>query len=91
MDPPRYCVGTYAKDAKELRSGFTAGLYNSRGVHGFSEGREERQLAAQYRQKAEILEKHGFDRVGAVVRELAESYEREALREAERDPFDSVA
>jgi hypothetical protein len=77
-----------AKDGKELRSGFTVGLFNRRGIHGFSKGAEEQQLANEYEQKAEILEKNGFPRIAGAVRGVAEDYERDAKREAQRDPFE---
>jgi hypothetical protein len=77
-----------ANDGKELRSGFAAGLFNLRGVHGFSKGAEELELANHYREKAEALDKEGFARVAGSVREVSESYKRDAVREAQRDPFE---
>lgn len=76
-----------AKDAAEMRSGFTCKLMNMRGVHGFSAGKEEREIAAGYRKKAEALEQHSYSRFATAMRELAEDYEREAEREAARDPY----
>ena len=76
-----------AKDAVEMRSGFTCKLMNMRGVHGFSAGKEEREFAAGYRKKAEALDQHGFSRFATAMRELAESYERDAEREAQRNPY----
>ena len=60
---------------------------NMRGVHGFSAGKEEREFAAGYRKKAEALDQHGFSRFATAMRELAESYERDAEREAQRNPY----
>jgi hypothetical protein len=76
-----------AKDAGEMRSGFTTKLMNLRGVHGFSAGKEELEIAAGYRKKAEELEQRSYSRFATAMRELAESYERDAEREAARDPF----
>jgi hypothetical protein len=76
-----------AKDAAEMRSGFTCELFNMRGVHGFSYGKEEREFAERYRNKAEALDQHGYARFATAMREIAEQYEREAEREAARDPY----
>lgn len=75
------------KDVPEMRSAFTTGLFNRRGVHGFSAGKEEKQIAANYRDKASLLAKNGFHRLADAIRELAEGYERQAARESERDIF----
>ena len=77
-----------AKDAGDMRNRFCIELFNSRGVHGFSAGREERGLAAKYRMQADAVEAVGFNRLATMLRELAASYERDAERESSRDPFD---
>jgi hypothetical protein len=77
-----------SKDAGKLRSGFTMELFNMRGVHGFSAGKEEREIAAGYRAKAEALEREGYHRFATAMRELAEGYERDAERQSKQDPFD---
>ncbi len=77
-----------SKDADRIRSGFTMELFNMRGVHGFSSGKEEREIAARNREKAEALEHHGYHRFAATMRKFAESYEREAARESARDPYE---
>lgn len=76
------------RTAEKMRSGFTTQLFNNRGVHGFSHGEEERKLAAKNREKALALEEHGFTRFAAAMREFADQYDREAEREANRDPFE---
>jgi hypothetical protein len=76
------------KDADRMRSGFTMELFNMRGVHGFSAGKEERAIAARNKEKAEALEHHGYHRFATAIREFAESYEREADRESKRDPYE---
>ena len=75
------------RDAGEMRSGFTTELFNQRGVHGFTAGREERELAQQNREKAEALETEGYSRFATAMREFARRYERDAEREALRGPF----
>ncbi|MEH2182483.1 hypothetical protein [Nostoc sp.] len=78
-----------AKDANDMRNGFTTELFNSRGVHWVDpKGREERELAEKYRAQAEKVESHGYYRLANSLRELADSYERDAEREASRDSFD---
>ena len=70
-----------ARDADEMRNGFRTEVYNSRGVHGIDpNGKPECELAEQWRQKADDLENAGFARFATTLRELAESYDREAER-----------
>jgi len=76
------------KDAAKMRSGFTMELFNMRGVHGFTAGKEERKIAIQRHEQAEELEQYGYHRFATAMREFAESYEREAERESTRDPFE---
>ena len=64
------------------------GLFNKRGVYGFSHGEEERKIAADYRLKAKALSDAGFQRVADAVRSVADEYERDAEREAQTDIFD---
>lgn len=77
-----------AKTANPMRSGFTIELFNQRGVHGHSAGRDELAIAAGLHQKAESLEVEGFHRLATALREQAKQYERDAEREAKRNPFD---
>jgi len=77
-----------AKDASEMRSAFTCELFNMRGVHGFSAGKEELKIATGYREKAEALDQRGYLRFAAAMRKIAEQYEREAERDSQRDPFE---
>jgi hypothetical protein len=77
-----------AKDAEKLRSGFTTELFNIRGVFTFTSGAAEKQLAREYKEKAEALEQKGYHRFAASIKQLAKSYERDAAREAKRDPFE---
>ena len=62
-----------------MRNGFRTGTYNSRGVHWVDPtGKPEKELAEQFRSKAEEVENAGFQRFAATLRDLAEGYDREA-------------
>jgi hypothetical protein len=77
-----------ARDADAMREGFTTALFNARDAHFVDpEGQEERALATKYRNQAEQLESHGYHRLADALRALADSYERDAERQASRDPF----
>ena len=76
------------RDVEVMRSGFTIGLFNQRGVYSFTAGQEELGLAQCNRDKAEALQEKGFVRLATAMRELANDYEREAKREAKRDLYD---
>jgi hypothetical protein len=70
-----------AKDAGNMRSGFRMGIVNSRGAHWIDPtGKPERELAAKYRQQASDVENHGYQRLAATLRGVADSYDREAER-----------
>jgi len=77
-----------AKDGEALRSGFTCELFNMRGTHGFTGGREEREIASGYREKADAVEAAGFHRLATALRELAVIYDRDAERESKRGPYE---
>ena len=77
-----------AKDADDMRKGFTAELFNMRGVHWRTAGKEERELAEKYQSQAETVEAAGYHRLANALRDLAASYERDAEHEASTDPFD---
>lgn len=69
------------READEMRNGFRTGIYNSRGVHWVDPtGKAERELAEQFRRKAEEIEDAGFQRFTVTLRGLADSYDREAER-----------
>jgi len=85
----RYPAVAGTVDAPEhdhIRRGLTIELFNQRGVHGFSAGKEELELAASYRAYADKYDLAKFPRIATSLRSLAESYERDAQREAKRDP-----
>lgn len=67
------------REAEDMRVGFRMGKYNSRGVHWVDPtGKPERLLAEEFRNKAEDVENAGFHRFSATLRNLADSYNREA-------------
>ena len=69
------------KDAEEMRNGFCLEVFNSRGVHGVDPtGKPERELAEQYRQKANEVENAVYQRFAVTLRSLSESYDRDADR-----------
>ena len=70
-----------------MRSGFTMKLFNLRGVHGFSSGKEELAIAERYHKKAEALEENGYQRFATEMREFAKRYELDAERETQRNPY----
>lgn len=80
------------KDSEKLRVGFSQQIFNSRGVHWVDpSGQPEIELAQQYRDKAEIIENAGFQRLAASLRAIAESYVRDAEKViAEHETDDGV-
>ena len=85
---PAVAEALNARDVKRMREGFITEIRNQRGVYGFSAGKEELELARRNREKAEALEAKGYSRFATAMRELAERYERDAKREASRNPFE---
>ena len=74
-----------ARDAEIMRESFCREIYNSRGMHEVDPtGKPERELAEQYRQKAEAVENAGYHRFAGTLRKLAEDYEREAERNIDK-------
>ncbi|MEO8613616.1 MAG: hypothetical protein ABI600_00625 [Luteolibacter sp.] len=76
-----------APEHEHMRRGLTTELFNSRGVHGFSGGKEELELAKSYRLRADQYDLAKFTRIATSLRGLAEGYERDAERESKRDPY----
>jgi hypothetical protein len=76
------------RDVGRMRSGFVVEVFNQRGVYHPSAGEAERQLAADYREKAEALESEGFSRFAGAIRSVADDYERQAEDDSRTDPFD---
>ncbi len=81
-----------ARDAEDMRRGFKTEMFNSRGAYWVDPtGKPERELANQYRQKAEDAENAGYQRLAVTLRELADSYDREAEGIIARHKRDSLA
>jgi hypothetical protein len=78
-----------AKDAKKMRDGFQMALRNLRGAYWVDpECKEERELAANYKGKAEAVEAAAYHRLATALRELAASYERDINRRTSGDETD---
>jgi hypothetical protein len=73
-------------ESDEMRRGFTTGLFNLRGVHGYTAGKEELQIANRYHDFAERFELASFVQIATTLRRLSESYKRESEREAKENP-----
>ncbi len=68
-------------NAEEMRNGFTQQVYNSRGVHWVDpSGAPEKELALEWRNKADEIESEGLVRFASKLKQLADSYDREADR-----------
>jgi hypothetical protein len=69
------------RDNEHMRRGFSTAVYNSRGVHWVDPtGKPEKELAEEYRRKAEDVENAGFQRFAVTLREVAAGYDRDAER-----------
>ncbi len=70
-----------APEVDHMRDGFRVGSFNSRGVCDLDpSASSEKELAEQFRNKAEDLEQAGFYRFAVPLRSLAEEYDHEAER-----------
>ena len=70
-----------SKERSSLRNGYRTGIYNSRGVHTVDpKATPERALAQKYRQQADQIETAGYQRLAVTMRNLADSYDRDAER-----------
>lgn len=73
-----------------MREGFSIGISNSREMHWVDPtGKPERELADEYRKKADEIENASYQRLAKTLRGIAKDYDREAERviaeEARRD------
>ena len=67
------------REHDELRNGYRIGTHNFRStVRVNPTGKTEIKLAAEFRGKADEVENAGFQRLAVTLRELVESYERQA-------------
>lgn len=69
------------RDNNHIRQGFSSEVFNSRGVHWIDpSGKQEKELADLWRQKAEEIEKLGLIYFASSLKEIAKTYDREAER-----------
>jgi hypothetical protein len=69
------------RDAESMRDGFRTGIFNSRGVYTVDpSGKPELELAEQYLKKGEDVENAGYYRLAVILKEIANSYYRDAER-----------
>jgi hypothetical protein len=67
------------EDMAELRRGYELAIYNSRGAHFVDPtGAPERELAANYKEKADAVENAGYHRLAITLRSISDGYLREA-------------
>ncbi len=70
-----------SRDTEQIRNGFYLGVINSRGVHTVDPtGKPERDLALKYRKQAEEIENAGYFRFADTIRNIADTYDRDAER-----------
>lgn len=68
-----------ADDNEQMREGFRTAVYSSRGAHWVDPtGDPEKELAKEYRCKAEDIENAGYHRFADTLRSVAKGYSREA-------------
>ncbi|SKA98415.1 hypothetical protein SAMN02745166_02753 [Prosthecobacter debontii] len=77
-----------SKDDPEFRMGLRIRIFNSRGVHGFSGGKEEVELAEKWERIASQAEDRGFCRLGATLRSLAQNYREDAEQSVIRHRYE---
>lgn len=69
------------RERSSLRDGYSTGIYNSRGVYTVDpEAKPERALAEKYRQRANLIENVGYQRLATTLRGVADSYDLDAAR-----------
>ncbi|WP_375057401.1 hypothetical protein [Zobellella sp. DQSA1] len=69
------------RDRSSLRNGYSTSVRNSRGAHTIDpEAKPEKALAEKYRGKAEAVENAGYQRLATTLRDVADSYDRDAER-----------
>jgi len=69
-----------SKGDVEYRRGLRMRIFNSRGVYGFSSGKEEIELAAKWEGIADRADSKGFPRLASTLRDLGKTYREEAKR-----------
>jgi hypothetical protein len=84
---PEVCKVLDNVEFDDIRIGFRIALFNARGACTFTYGAAERELAEKYRDYAKRYDLAKFHRIATELRNLADSYERDAERNANRNPF----
>ncbi len=74
------CEVLDSREDAQYRRGLRIRIFNSRGVHGFSGGKEEIELAEKWEKIACHAESKGYTRLGSTLRDLANSYREDAKR-----------
>jgi hypothetical protein len=69
-----------AKGSEDVRTGLRMKIFNSRGVHGFTSGKDEINLAERWERVAELAEAKGYTYLGATMRALGQTYREDAKR-----------
>jgi hypothetical protein len=69
-----------SKEDVEFRRGLRIRIFNSRGVHGFSGGKKEIEIAEKWERIAGEAEAKGYGRLGSTLRDLGDSYREDAKR-----------
>lgn len=77
-----------SKEDEEYRRGLSIEIFNSRGVHGFSGGKDELELAETWERIAAHAESKGFHRLGETLHKLGAGYREEAKRSILEDRHD---
>ncbi len=76
------------KDHEDMRHGFYIKTRNSRGVHWVDpEAKPEKELEAKYNALANETEAQGFARLATLLKELADSYAKDAQRIIEEQKY----
>ncbi len=78
---PEIAEAMNAKERQKIRDGYDIAIHNSRGVYTVDpEAKTETKLADKYRQQAEEIENAGYYRLAMTLRNISDSYQKEAER-----------
>jgi hypothetical protein len=66
------------KEEEHLRRGLQIRIYNSRGAHTFTGGKEEIDIAEDWERIARLADQKGLARLGTALREIGKSYRAQA-------------
>lgn len=74
-----------SKEDREYRQGMRGKIFNSRGVFGFSGGKEEIEIAEKLESIADHADSKGFSRFATTLREIGKIYREESKRSVLED------